>query len=489
MPETMMHNPQEPGIHERLEALRVPALTIDGQSYRPTESFAVINPATGKAFAQCPMASAGDLDRAVEAARRAFPAWAATPIDDRARAIERIADAIEAEKEPLARLLSAEQGKPAHSAAVGEIMGGLAWARATAKLRPRVETVSDDASALVQVHRRPLGVVGSITPWNHPVMIAIWHVMPALVAGDTVVLKPSSYTPLSTLRMVEIANDHLPPGVLNALAGEDGLGRAIASHLGIDKIVFTGSTPTGRSIMANGAANLKRLTLELGGNDAAIVLPDADVEAIAPKIFAKSFGNSGQTCAALKRLYVHDSIHDALAGRLAELARQAVVGPGDRPDTEFGPVQNEKQFAFLCGLADDTRTRGGRFLSGGTPTEGPGYFFPLSVVVDVTDGMRIVDEEQFGPILPIIRYSDPEEALARANASENGLGGSVWSSNVAAATALAQRLQCGTAWVNDHATISPDAPFGGAKQSGFGTEFGHHGLDEYMQLQTVRIAH
>jgi len=467
--------------------LRVPELIVDGRPLACSATFDVINPATGRAFAQAPLASRDDLDAAVAAARRAFPAWAGTPIDERAAAVLAIAHAIEAEKEPLARLLSAEQGKPVHGGAAGEIMGALAWAKATAQLRPPVETVRDDDTALVQVHRKPLGVVGSITPWNHPVMIAIWHIMPALVAGNTVVVKPSSYTPLSTLRLVEIANAHLPPGVLNAVAGEGGLGRAIAEHPGIDKIVFTGSTPTGRSIMAGASGNLKRLTLELGGNDAAIVLPDADVEAIAPKIFAKSFGNSGQTCAALKRLYVHESIHDRLAERLADLARAARLGPGDDPETQFGPVQNRAQFDFVCELANDARARGGRFLAGGAPVDGEGYFFPLSIVVDVTDGMRIVDEEQFGPILPIIRYSDPEDALARANANENGLGGSIWSNDIASATAMAQRLESGTAWVNDHATISPDAPFGGAKQSGIGTEFGLHGLDEYMQLQTLRV--
>lgn len=471
-----------------MEALRVPELIVDGRPLATDASFEVIDPATGRAFARAPLASRGDLDLAVAAARRAFPGWARTSIEERARAVEAIADAIEAEKEPLARLLSAEQGKPVHSGAAGEIAGALSWTRATAKLRPLVETVRDDEVALVEVRRKPLGVVGSITPWNHPVMIAAWHIMPALVAGDTVVVKPSSYTPLSTLRLVEIANEHLPPGVLNAVAGEGGLGRAMAEHPGIDKIVFTGSTPTGRSIMASGAANLKRLTLELGGNDAAIILPDADVDAIAPKIFAKSFGNSGQTCAALKRLYVHADIHDALAERLAAMAREARVGPGHDPTTQFGPVQNRAQLDYIRELADDARAAGGRFLAGGEPTGGDGYFFPLSVVVDVTDGMRVVDEEQFGPILPIIRFTDSEDALARANASENGLGGSVWSADVAAARALAERLECGTAWINDHSTISPDAPFGGAKQSGFGTEFGLHGLDEYMQLQTVRIS-
>lgn len=467
---------------------RLPALIVDGKTLSTRATFDVVDPATARPFAQAPLASRDDLDLAVAAARRAFPSWAALPIEARADAISRIADALEAERDTLAALLSREQGKPLHSSASGEIMGAAQWARATAALRPPVETIRDDANELIEVHRRPLGVVGSITPWNYPVMIAVWHIIPALLAGNTVVMKPSSYTPFTALRFIEIASAHLPPGVLNSVAGESGLGQAMVEHPGIDKIAFTGSTPTGRRIMASGAANLKRLTLELGGNDAAIVLADADIDAIAPKIFAKAFGNCGQTCAALKRLYVHDTIHDALAEKLAALARTAKIGPGDDPATQFGPVQNKAQFDYLRALAEDAKAMGARFLCGGAAPDGDGYFFPLSVAVDAAEGMRIVDEEQFGPILPIIRYSDPEDALARANANENGLGGSVWSSDIAATRNLAERMQAGTVWVNDHATISPDAPFGGAKQSGIGTAFGLHGLDEYMQLQTVRIS-
>ncbi|MFD0849755.1 aldehyde dehydrogenase family protein [Sphingosinicella xenopeptidilytica] len=467
--------------------MSTPVLIVDGKPLQTAATFPVINPATGRAFTACQLASLDDLETAVAAARRAFPGWSATPVDMRAAALAAIADAVEAEKEALGRLLSSEQGKPARTAAMGEMNAAIMWTRATAKLRPAMETIRDDESGTVQVHRLPLGVVGSITPWNHPVLIAVWHIMPALLAGNTVVIKPSSYTPLSTLRLVEIASAHLPPGVLNVVTGEGDMGRAICARPGIDKIVFTGSTPTGRSIMASGAANLKRLTLELGGNDAAIVLPDADVDAIAQKIFLKAFNNSGQTCAALKRLYVHESLHDALAERLADLARASVMGPGDDAASEYGPIQNKAQFDFVCSLAEDAIANGGRFLAGGAPLDRDGYFFPLSILVDVTDGIRVVDEEQFGPILPIIRYTDAEDALARANAGENGLGGSVWSSDIAAATALARRLVCGNVWVNDHSVISPDAPFGGAKQSGIGTEFGLHGLDEYMQLQTVRV--
>lgn len=461
-------------------------LLIDGRAVEAAASFDVIDPATGSEFAACPLASVEQLDAAVAAARAAFAGWAATPVDSRAERLLAIAGAIEAEQGELAALLSREQGKPLKSA-LGEIGGALYWIRATAALRPVIERIEKGDGPIVEIHRRPLGVVGSITPWNFPVMIAIWHVIPALLAGNSVVIKPSPNTPLTTLRLAEIANRHLPAGVFNAVTGDVEIGSAMARHPGIAKIVFTGSTPTGRAIMRDGAANLKRLTLELGGNDAAIVLADADVEAVAPRLFSAAFGNSGQICAAIKRLYVHEDIHDALAAKLAEMAAAAVVGPGSDAGSQFGPLQNKKQFDYVAALADDARAAGGRFLSGGSAPAGNGYFFPLSVVVDVDDGTRIVDEEQFGPILPIIRFRDTDDAIARANASENGLGGSVWSSDVPGAVALAQRLECGSAWINDHSTISPDIPFGGAKQSGIGVEFGQHGLDEYSQLQTVRI--
>ena len=460
---------------------------IDGQKLDVDSFVEVIDPATGRAFALSPAVDVEGIDRAVLAARQAFAGWAETPIDARAAALERIADALEAQKEAIATLLSREQGKPFQTAALGEVGAAIGWTRATAKLRPPVEVLRDDANGKVTVSRKPLGVVASITPWNHPILIAIWHIMPALLAGNTVVIKPSSNTPLSTLLMVEIAGAHLPAGVLNSVAGAGGLGSALAAHRGVDKVVFTGSTPTGRTIMRMGADNLKRLTLELGGNDAAIVLSDADLEQTVKKVFLKAFGNSGQTCAAIKRVYVHDAIYDRFAELLAELARQAVVGPGDDPASQFGPVQNRKQFDFLVSLAEDAKVQGGTFLSGGIPEEREGgYFFPLTVVTDVTDGMAIVDQEQFGPILPLVRFNDVEEAIRLANANELGLGGSIWSADIAVASTLAVRLECGSAWVNDHSTISADAPFGGAKQSGIGTEFGLHGLEEYMQLQTLR---
>jgi acyl-CoA reductase-like NAD-dependent aldehyde dehydrogenase len=464
------------------------AMVIGGQKVTTEDFFKVVDPSTGKPFAQCPLATEDLVDEAVAVARIAFRSWSAVPVDERASLLDRVADAMEERKQEIAQLLSREQGKPAHSSALGEVGGAINWIRATAKLRPQVEVLKDDENGRIEVWRKPLGVIASITPWNFPILIAIWHIIPGILGGNTVVLKPSSGTPLSTLLMVEIANEHLPAGVLNSVAGPGRMGAQLAGHPGVDKIVFTGSTPTGRDIMKRGSDNLKRLTLELGGNDAAIVLADADIEATAKKVFLKSFGNSGQVCAAIKRLYVHDSIHDELSERLAEMARAAVVGPGDNPETQYGPVQNGKQLAYLKELAEDALARGGRFLAGGLPEENQdGFYFPISVVVDVADGMAIVDDEQFGPILPIIRFHDVEEAVRLANANELGLGGSVWSSDIKEAGRLAAMLECGSAWVNDHSTISPDVPFGGAKQSGLGSEFGLHGLYEYMQMQTLRL--
>jgi len=464
------------------------AMVIGGQKVTTEDFFKVVDPATGKSFAQCPLATEDMVDEAVAAARNAFRSWSAMPIDERASLLDHVADAMDERKQELAQLLSREQGKPAHSSALGEVSGAINWIRATAKLRPQIEVLKDDENGRIEVRRKPLGVIASITPWNFPILIAIWHIIPGILGGNTVVLKPSSGTPLSTLLMVEIANEHLPAGVLNSVAGPGRMGAQLAGHPGVDKIVFTGSTPTGRDIMKRGSDNLKRLTLELGGNDAAIVLADADIEATAKKVFLKSFGNSGQVCAAIKRLYVHDSIHDELSERLAEMARAAVVGPGDNPETQYGPVQNGKQLAYLKELAEDALARGGRFLAGGLPEENQdGFYFPISVVVDVADGMAIVDDEQFGPILPIIRFQNVDEAVRLANANELGLGGSVWSSDIKEAGRLAAMLECGSAWVNDHSTISPDVPFGGAKQSGLGSEFGLHGLYEYMQMQTLRL--
>jgi acyl-CoA reductase-like NAD-dependent aldehyde dehydrogenase len=466
-------------------------MIIDGQSIATKAALGVINPATGKVFAEVAVGTAAHVDLAVAAAQAAFPAWSRTPDAERQRLMHEIGNALQANMPALMELVTRESGKPINGLnGVGagmEVGGAIAWTHVTADLDLPIEILQDNDEARVEVHRKPLGVVGSITPWNWPLLIAIWHVIPALRAGNTVVIKPSEYTPLATLRFVELANEILPRGVLNIVTGTGEVGAAMANHPDIAKIVFTGSTETGRRIMQSAAGNLKRLTLELGGNDAGIVLPDVDVKAIAPKLFGACFHNNGQTCAALKRLYVHESIYDELCSELAVLARQVVVGDGFDPATQLGPVQNSRQLAIIEAFAADARRAGGRFLCGGKRREGPGFFYEPTVVADLSDGTRLVDEEPFGPILPVIRYRDIDEVIARANSNPQGLGGSVWSADVVRATGIAARLECGTVWVNEHGAVQPDAPFGGVKQSGIGVEFGRHGLAEYTAIQTVKI--
>jgi acyl-CoA reductase-like NAD-dependent aldehyde dehydrogenase len=466
-------------------------LIIDGKKIATDRTFGVRNPATGEVFAQCPVAEISHLDRAVEAAQKAFKLWSAVDDNTRRAKVHALADVLERHSAELMQLLTRENGKPLNGfMGVGagmELGGAIAWTRAAAELSFSVDVIQDDEDARVEAHRKPIGVVGSIPPWNWPLMIAIWHVMPALRTGNTVVIKPSSLTPLTTLRFVELANEILPPGVLNIVTAETGIGSAIASHKGINKIVFTGSTPTGKSIMRNGAVNLKRCTLELGGNDAGIVLPDVDPKEVAPKLFKVGFHNNGQTCACLKRLYVHESIYWDVCNEMVTIAKGVKIGNGLEDGVDFGPLQNEDQLRFVCELAQDAKTVGGRFLCGGEPMKGPGYFFPITIVADIEDGTRLVDEEQFGPILPVIKYSNIDDAIQRANRSSYGLGGSIWSKDLEKAKQLASRLECGTAWVNDHAAIQPNAPFGGVKESGYGVEFGHYGLEEYTSIQTLKI--
>ena len=461
------------------------ALIIDGKRVETAQRAEVRNPADGAIAGLMPLATPADLDAAVAAAAAAFPAWAATPDAERQALCGKVADIIEAHAEELAQLLTLEQGKPLNGLGSRfELGGAVAWTRATAAITLPVEILQDTPEGRVELHRKPIGVVGSITPWNWPVMIAIWHLIPAIRAGNTVVSKPSSLTPLSTIRMVELMNEVLPPGVVNVVTCE---GSLLPTHPGISKVVFTGSTPVGKKVMQAASTTLKRLTLELGGNDAGIVLPDADPAKIAEGLFWGAFINNGQTCAALKRLYVHESVHDAVCAALVAYAANIPVGDGRQEQSVLGPVQNEKQFNLVRELVEDARAHGGKVLLGGNPGNGPGFFYPPTLIANVDNGMRVVDEEQFGPVLPVIKYTSLDEVIARANASEFGLGGSVWSSDIEAAKAVARRLECGSVWINKHGAIQPNAPFGGVKQSGIGVEFGVEGLKEFTTIQTLLV--
>ena len=466
---------------------KTPSLVIDGRKVAGDRgTLPVIDPALGEAFAECPNASPAQLDEAVAAAGRAFEQWQHSTCAERRALLEAIAARIEQNAPELAEIIVREQGKPLALAHM-EVGGAVAWTRATAALELPVEVIEDRPGKRIELHRRPLGVVGSITPWNWPLMIAVWHIMPALRAGNAVVIKPSELTPLNTLRLVELIDEVAPPGLVNAVAGGGALGRENSGPPGIQKIVFTGSTRTGQDIMRNAADTLKRLTLELGGNDAGIVLPGTDIGAIAEGVFGSAFLNMGQTCAALKRLYVHESQYEDMCRHLVAIAARQKVGNGLDEGTSFGPIQNRDQFERVCELVEDARAAGARILCGGEPLPGKGYFYPPTLVADIADGTRLVDEEQFGPVLPVIRYRDVDEAVRLANASTNGLGGSVWSGDPEAARAVANRLECGTVWINGHAEVLPHCPFGGCKMSGFGVEFGLEGLLEYTRPQLLNI--
>jgi acyl-CoA reductase-like NAD-dependent aldehyde dehydrogenase len=468
----------EPGMSEY-------KLLIDGALVDGAAEMDVINPASEEVLAKCPRASKAQLDAAVAAAQKAFPAWSATPIAERKAKLAEIADIIQANAADLARLLTQEQGKPIGDA-TGEAFGASAFFRYFTMLDLPVKVLDDSESRKVEVRRRPLGVVGAIVPWNFPLILMAFKVPAALLAGNTMVLKPAPTTPLSTLKFAALIKDVLPPGVLNVIADAGELGAEMTAHPGIRKISYTGSTATGKKVMAGAADALKRVTLELGGNDASIVLPGSDPKAVAPKIFAGAFQNSGQVCIAIKRAYVHDSIYDAMCDELAQLAEAAVVGDGLQQGTQLGPIQNKTQYERVMGLIESAR-KDGKIIAGGERQGDKGYFIKPTIVRDITDGARLVDEEQFGPVLPVIRYSDPEDALARANNSEYGLGGSIWSTNLEQAYDLATRMDSGTVWVNKHAELAPNIPFGGAKGSGVGVELGEEGLAEFTQLQVINV--
>jgi acyl-CoA reductase-like NAD-dependent aldehyde dehydrogenase len=461
-------------------------LTINGNGVAGASSFDVVNPADETVVAQAPDCSADQLDDAVAAARGAFPAWSARPVADRGRFLLEMAAAIDAHVEPLRWLLTAEQGKTLADAGT-EISGAAYWLRETAELT-LPEVVNEDSDVRRSTtHHVPLGVVGAIAPWNFPLGLAAFKLGPALLAGNTVVLKPSPFTPLMTLKVGELLRGVLPAGVLNVVSGGDELGPWMTAHPGIDKIAFTGSTQTGRKVMAGAAASLKRVTLELGGNDPAIVLPDVDVPSVAEKLFWGAFGNTGQVCLAAKRVYIHADVYEPLKNALVAIARSVTVGDGRAAGVQLGPIQNRPQYELVLDLIRDAQAEGHDFLTGGLPDEQKGYFVPLTIIDNPPEESRIVQEEQFGPVLPLLRYDDVEDAITRANAGEYGLGASVWSADPDRALAVGQRLQAGTVWINEIQHLTPSVTFAGHKQSGVGTENGLEGLLEYTVPRTITV--
>ncbi len=445
---------------------------VNGRLVRNDETFPVDDPSTGEVFAQCPAATLALVDEAMAAAKAALPAWSATPVTERQEVIRRLAGAIATSHPDIDALTSAEKG---YAGAGADALAAVWFGRHIAEQTPAVDVIEDTAQRRVSVVRSPVGVVTAIAPWNAPILVLAEKIFAALLAGDTVVAKPSPFTPLGTLAMARAWQDIAPPGVINILAGDDDIGRAMVAHPTPRMISFTGSVAAGKSIAAVAARDLKNLLLELGGNDAAIVLPDVDVAKVAEGIFASAFIMSGQACALVKRVYVHESVHDALVDELAEIAR--AKGPA------LPPLTTRPQFERVKELVEDALANGGKAVTGGEPA-GRGYFYPPTIVTGLRPGTRLVDEEQFGPALPIIPFTDVEWAISQANDTEYGLSGSVWTSDVARGEQLAARLEAGTTWVNRHTEVAPNIPFGGCKASGIGRNNGQVGIDAYAELQT-----
>jgi acyl-CoA reductase-like NAD-dependent aldehyde dehydrogenase len=446
----------------------------------------VINPATEEVVATVARSSAEHLEQAIASAKAAQKEWAKTSMDERRDALRAICKGISDRKDEIARIQVMEQGKPMAESA-GEVDITLAFLDHFTTFDLPVEVVQDDDEKYVEVHRRPLGVVACIVPWNFPLLIGAHKVALALLAGNTCILKPAPTTPITSAIFAEICAGVLPAGAVNTVNDENDLGDVLTAHPDVAKVSFTGSTATGKQVMASAAGTLKRLTLELGGNDAAIVLPDVDIQDTAEKLFAAAFLNCGQVCIGLKRTYVHESIYDEMCDALAKLADATVVGNGLDEGTQIGPLNNKMQFDKVRGFLE-TAKQAGTIVAGGEVPDEKGFFIQPTIVRDVDDGDVIVDVEQFGPIMPVIKYSDIDDVIERTNASEYGLGGSVWSKDLDKAKEIALQIESGTTWINKHLDFGPNVPFGGCKQSGIGVEFAEDGFHEFTQVRVINQA-
>jgi len=461
-------------------------MLVNGQYVDSPKKFGVINPSTGKVFAECPDCPKEVLDQAVAAAKAAQKSWAKTTHAERKKCLTDAMAKIQAMMKPLSELLVREQGKPL-AAAQGEVAGVLHFLKTFSEVEVKDKVLVDNDNETVIQKHVPLGVVGGITPWNFPPLMAAWKLGEVVMTGNTMVLKPSPYTPLTTLFLGEAFKDTFPPGVVNFVSGSDEVGKWITEHPQVNKISFTGSTRTGKAIQAATSGSLKRLTLELGGNDAAIVLPEADPKVAAQGILAGAMANSGQVCIAIKRAYVHESQKDEFVKTLVEEAGKLKFGDGMSKDSSHGPINNKMQFERVKELVEDAKKQPGvQIHTGGNPMPGDGYFYPPTIISGLKEGTRIVDEEQFGPVLPVVTYSDVDDVVNRANDTSYGLGGSVWGPADKAAEIAAQ-IDSGTVWVNSHATLSPDIPFGGRKESGVGRQMGDSTIEGNTDKKIVRI--
>lgn len=463
------------------------SLILNGmQIYGQGEKIAVINPANEEIIAEVASATVEQVNESVDVAFDAFKSW--KNIDDKLiqQMLLDIADSILNEKNELAELITLEQGKPLFLANI-EVEQSVQWIKNIAELEIPIEHYVESNGKKINVYNRPLGVVASITPWNWPFMIAVWHIIPALKTKNCIINKPSEFTPLSTIRLVEIINQVLPKGVCNLVLGQGEVGKALSEHPKVQKVVFTGSTRTGQKILQGTISTLKSVVLELGGNDVGIVLDDVNVDAVANKIFQSAFLNAGQTCACLKRLYIHEKVYESLVSKLVEIANQQVIGDGLDSRTTFGPVQNVIQYRKVKNILDDAISNGGIILNQQVSHLGKGYFIAPTLVANLQDGTALLDDEQFGPVLPIVKFSDVAQVIEKINQSDFGLGGSIWTQDLAKAAELSEQMESGTVWINSHGDLSPSAAFGGWKLSGLGFSFGIDGLLQFTHKQSVHM--
>jgi acyl-CoA reductase-like NAD-dependent aldehyde dehydrogenase len=476
-----------------MEGAQLATMIIEGERAAAAsgETYQVKNPATGAVVDEVPNGGAEDVDRAARAAEKAQKAWGKLPPAERARILHRAAEHMLEKVEEIAPLLTAEQGKTILESRIEARRFGenIAW---FADLADKIhgEYVSlPDTTAYGLVLRRPIGVTGAIVPWNFPLTLAANKVAPAVAAGNAVVLKPSSTTPLATLRCIEaLIEGGLPEGVVNVVLGP-GTGHAIVTHPMIRKVALTGSTPTGKQVMAAAAPHLKKVVLELGGSDPCIVLDDADLDEAAKGISVGRFFNCGQACLAIKRLYVQESVHDALLERLVARAKRLKPGNGMDKDSRMGPMHSETQRAEVEAQIQDALDRGATIAFGGGRPEGAeyenGWFINPTILLNVADDSRMVTEEVFGPALPVMKIKDLDEGLARANSSPFGLGSSIWTSSMRAAHRAVQELDAGYTWVNALQIAHDELPFGGTKESGFGKEHGLEAFYQYTEQKSV----